>query len=102
MEFTSAATNDATKLSRHAAKVRGAVIVAQNSCQVSVADLKKIVDNGATTITSRYVSVKPRASRKPGNTRLVPRVISHLAGSGRRARHRQKMSSVPLPSRRTH
>src|SRR5690349_9331127 len=107
-ELTSAPANDAPKLRRYAAIVRGDATVAQNSDQLRVKVLKKIVESGSSTTMLRYTSVYPIVSPNPGRTFLRRDFTASLLGlsysahrSCRTRRRRQRIFFVPCSSRRT-
>jgi hypothetical protein len=66
--LSSAAPNDAPKVSRYDASTRGDVTASQNAGHVIVNVFRNAADSGISTMNPRYSSVKPSARSKPGST----------------------------------
>jgi hypothetical protein len=66
--LSSAAANDAPKVSRYEASTRGAATASQNAGHVIVNVFRNAAESGISTMKPTYSSVKPSARSKPGST----------------------------------
>ena len=85
--------SDAPKERRSEASTRGAVTIAQNASQPSVADLKNVAESGIRTISDRYSTVYPIGQAEPRQDAGAPPLPETCRTRYRRAHCRA--SEVP-------